>query len=221
MVQSSRSYFAVLVSALLLAPPSLAFLTPLPDQAVREAYFLGQRHDGTYPRLLQKYTKFLPPPKTGPYISFIAFYTPFIQIVQFNDRLVRNYSAQQAEIDHRNQPEFVRVVIQIQLTSSYPATMEDPAGRRNGSSPLLISRPHDFWKNFEVQVYDGEKPILPSASFSHANSSCGRSGPCVLIGATLDLQFSAGAFASNSATIDVTPPEGDPVSVDFDLDALR
>ena len=73
MVQSSRSYFAVLVSGLLLAPPSLAFLMPLPDQAVREAYFLGQRHDGTYPRLLQKYTKFLPPPKTGPYMSFIAF----------------------------------------------------------------------------------------------------------------------------------------------------
>lgn len=221
MAQSCRPYFAVFASVLVLAPPSLAFTTPLSDQAVREAYFLGQRRDGTYPRLLEKYTKVLRAPKTGPHISSIAFYTPFVQIVQFNDRLLGNYSAQQAEIDHRNQPEFVRVVIQIQLTNSYSATMEDPAGRRKGSLPPLILRPHDFWKDFEVQVYAGDKPIVPSGSFSHANSICGDGDPCILIGATLDLEFPAAAFKFDSATIDVTPPEGEAVSVDFDLDALR
>lgn len=221
MFQPLRPCFAILAVATLLVPPSLAFETPLSDQAVREAYFLGRRHDGTYPRLLGKYTKFLPPPKSGPYISSVAFYTPFLEIVQYNDQRVANYSAQQAEHDHRNQKEFVKVLVLIQLTNSYPATMIDRAGRRVGSSPLLIPRHHDFWKDFEVQVFDREQLLAPSASHSHSDSSCGRGGSCVLTGATIELEFPASAFISDSATIEVTPPEGDPVSVNFDLTSLR
>ncbi len=41
MFQSLRPCFAILAVATLLVPPSLAFETPLPDQAVREAYFLA------------------------------------------------------------------------------------------------------------------------------------------------------------------------------------
>ena len=44
--------------------PASPFYTPLSDQAIREAYFLGQRHDGTYPSILGKYIKNLPPPKS-------------------------------------------------------------------------------------------------------------------------------------------------------------
>ncbi len=144
-----------------------------------------------------------------------------VREAQYNDQRIANYSAQQAELDHRDQEEFVIVLIQIQLTNSYPATMIDPAGRRIGSSPLLIPRPHDFWKDFQVQVFDSQKLLSPSASDGHANSRCGRGGSCVLIGATLKFEFPANAFASGTATIDVIPPEGDPVSVDFDLLRLR
>jgi hypothetical protein len=35
------------------------------------------------------------------------------------------------------------------------------------------------------------------------------------------LEFPADAFTSDTSTIQVTPPEGDPVSVDFDLTRLR
>ncbi|HYS23474.1 MAG TPA: hypothetical protein VER56_06025, partial [Candidatus Eisenbacteria bacterium] len=66
---SARAIAAVLMAAMLLTPSSFAFDTPLSDQAVREAYFLGQRHDETMSTLLNKYTKLLPPPKTGPDIS--------------------------------------------------------------------------------------------------------------------------------------------------------
>src|SRR6266702_7544093 len=105
MFQSLRPCFAILAVATLLVPPSLAFETPLPDQAVREAYFLGQRHDGTYPRLLGKYTKFLPRPKTGPYISSMTFSTPFLQMIAYADAYVGNYSAQQAQIDYHSKGE--------------------------------------------------------------------------------------------------------------------
>src|SRR5437899_13037761 len=68
---------AVLATVLLIAPPSLAFKTPLSSEAVREAYFLGQRHDGSYERLLGEYVKQLPPPKSGPYFSSVELSTPF------------------------------------------------------------------------------------------------------------------------------------------------
>src|SRR6266576_5968495 len=96
---------AVLATVLLIAPPSLAFKTPLSSEAVREAYFLGQRHDGTYQRLLGKYTKFLPRPKNGPYISSVALNTPFLQMVAHSDGYIGNYSAQQAQIDYRKKGE--------------------------------------------------------------------------------------------------------------------
>ncbi len=42
-----------------------------------------------------------------------------------------------------------------------------------------------------------------------------------MTGATLKFKFRADAFTSDSATIRVDPPEGDPVSVGFDLIRLR
>src|SRR5713101_4573657 len=49
-----RPIVSVLTAALLLTPSSFAFDSPLSDQAVREAYFLGQRHDASF---LSKYIK--------------------------------------------------------------------------------------------------------------------------------------------------------------------
>jgi hypothetical protein len=43
----------------------------------------------------------------------------------------------------------------------------------------------------------------------------------MLTGATIQFEFLAESFASDSATIQVTPPEGDPVSLDFNLVSLR
>src|SRR5258707_57317 len=60
---------SVLASVFLLTPSSFAFDTPLSDQAVREAYFLGQRGDETMATFLNKYTKILKAPKTGPDIA--------------------------------------------------------------------------------------------------------------------------------------------------------
>jgi hypothetical protein len=215
-----RRCLAIFATALLLVRPSLAFKTPLSEQAVREAYFLGQRHDGTYQRLLVKYTKFLPRPKSGPYISSVAFYTPFLQMVAYSDRYIGNYSAQQAQIDYRNKgEETVRVSIVIQLTDSYGRFVTIPADSPS-RFPAFVRRPLDFWKEFKVQVYTSEGPLSPSALRGHANSNCNRAG-CTWIGATIELEFPATAFASDSATIEVDPPEGDRVSVNFDLSSIR
>ncbi len=223
MPSTFRHCFALLAAALLLSPTSFAFDTPLSDTAVREAYFLGQRHDGSFESLLAKYVKYLPPPKTGPHISSIAFHTPFVQMVQHFSRQ-SNYSAQQAALDYRSRgQEVVKIFVEIRLTESYGRFIAATNPRSHAPAALVPRpRPHDFWKDFKVQVYGGEDALSPSALRGHANSSCGRGGsPCILTGATLELEFPAAAFASESVTIQVAPPESDLVSVDFDLSTLR
>jgi len=173
---------------------------------------LGQRRDGSLERLLGKCTKQLPPPRHGPYIFSIALHTSYVQMVQYFSRQ-SNYSAQQAALDYRRyyREEIVRVLVEIRLTQSYGQFI----------APTNSTRPRDFWKDSSVQV-DGEKPLTPHASHGHSNSGCSRGGyPCALIGATTELEFLPTAFTSDSATVEVDPPEGDPVCVNFDRSSLR
>ncbi len=217
----ARPFVAALMATVLLAASSFAFTTPLSDQAVREAYFLGQRGDETMATFLNKYTKFLEAPKTGPDISSITVFTPFALLVQQSSQHSSGYSAQQAALDHRNQGEFVRIVIQIQLTNSYAAYIVRPTGSRSGSPDGFVPRPYDFWKDFDVTVSSDDKKLRPSSSSGQPNFICSEDGSCTLTGATLQFDFSAEDSASGSAIIEVNPPEGDPLSVDFDLDHLR
>src|SRR6267378_6047433 len=159
-----RPCLTLLMAALLLVPPSLAFDTPLSDQAVREAYFLGQRHDETMAAFLNKYTKFLEAPKTGPDIASVTVFTPFALLVQQSSQHASGYSAQQAALDHRDQPEFVRILVQIQLTNSYAAYIVRPTGSRSGSPNGFVPRPYDFWKDFDVKVSSDDKKLRPFSS---------------------------------------------------------
>lgn len=210
--------FASFVIAISVTLSASAFDVPLSDEAVREAYFLGQRHDASF---LGNYIKFLPLPKTGPHISSVAFLTPFAQFAQFSSNYVGNYSAQQARLDHLGQKETVEITIEIQLTLSYGAFISSPSSSRSSSPSVLTPRASEFWKDFHVQIYDGDQPLSPSDFRGHANFSCGRRGPCVMWGATLKFEFPADAFTSDSTIVHIDPPEGDPVSVDFDLIRLR
>lgn len=212
-----------LIAAALLAQPLLAFQSPLSDESLREAYFVGQRHDGSFERLLESHSHHFAPPKTGPYISTVIFVTPFVTAAEMSSKQIGNYSAQQAAIDHRNAgKETVRVTVEIQFTDSYgPFISTGPASSRSGQSAALTERPGDFWKDFEVQIYSGEQPLHPSTVQGHANYRCSENGGCSLTGATLQCAFPADAFLSDSASITVTPPEGDTVTAAFDRSRLR
>src|SRR5713226_8790424 len=110
--------FVRFLVVLCVALTASAFDNPLSDESVREAYFLGQRHDASF---LSNYIKFLPPPKAGPSISSITFLTPFAQFAQFSSNYVGNYSAQQALLDHHGKEESVKITVEIYLTNSYGA----------------------------------------------------------------------------------------------------
>ena len=217
---SARPIASVLLALVLSTPSTFAFDTPLSDEAVREAYFLGQRRDDTMATFLNKYTKFLSPPKTGPHIYSVTFFTPFALLVQQSSQHTSGYSAQQAALDHRDQGEFVRIIVQIQLTDSYGPFIVRPTGSRSGSAKGFVPRPYDFWKDFDVQVFSEDEKLKPFSSSGQPDLLCDEGG-CTLTGATLQFDFSAEDFPSGSAIIDVNPPEGDPVSIDFDLDHLR
>jgi hypothetical protein len=221
MPSSFRPCLSVLAAALLLSPSCSAFDSPLSDQAIREAYFLGQRRDESFASFMDKYTKHLVRPKTGPHIASITFFTPFALAAQLSSQHSSGYSAQQADLDHRGQAESVKIIVQIFLTDSYPAFLPRPTGSRSGSPVGYVLRPFDFWKDFNVQVFTEDLELRPFTSSGEPNYLCSGDGGCTLTGATIQFEFLAESMASDSATIRVTPPEGDPVSLDFNLSSLR
>jgi hypothetical protein len=212
---------------LLVAQPLLAFQSPLSDESVREAYFLGQRRDGSLEKLTESYSRRFPLPQTGPYISSVSLATPFLVAAQSSSKQTANYSAQQAALDHRDAgAETVQVTVEIQLTDSYSQFLSvKPAPHRSGQraeSPAgLVLRSGGFWKDFEVHLQNGEHALQPSAVDGRPNYRCDEHGACTLTGATLRYDFPAATFAADSASITVDPPEGASVSADFDLSRLR
>jgi hypothetical protein len=209
--------------------PLLAFDTPLSDTAVRQAYFMGQRRDETYGRFLDSYYKHLPPPKRGPYISSVGFLTPYALLTQFSNQQPYGYSAQQAELDHRGMVETVKILVEIQLTDSYPAMLRNSNGRTSGTPWNRIQRPSDFWRDFQIQTISDGKPLSPFIYTADPNYICGDSDLrglaigeyCTLVGATVRMEILASDFGADSAEIRVVPPEGEQVVVDFDLSSLR
>jgi hypothetical protein len=222
MFSSGKRILALFCSSFFALPfPAWAYESPLSDSAVRDAYFLGQHHDEIFSDFLQKYGVTLPVPKTGPQIASISFYTPFALTAINSNQQASIYSAQQAQIDHDKQPEVVHVVVEIWFTASYGAYSTVPVGSGSIATNGFRPRSPDFWHDFRVRVAQNGRMIVPSNSSGQPHWICGDDSGCELSGATLTFEYPAAALSQNAATVLVTPPEGDPVSVDFDLASLR
>jgi hypothetical protein len=187
---------------------------------VREAYFLGQRHDDSFGKLLDKYVLYLQPPKTGPYIESVSFFTPYVLTALYSSQQVSIYSAQQAQLDHLKKPEVVQVTVQIFLTESYSAYSAAATGSDSHSTKGVFVRPSDFWRDFRLRTFQKDVLVIPTNANGQPIFRCEDNG-CILSGATLTFEYPAAAFTESSATIQIDPPEGDPVVVDFDLTAFR
>jgi len=210
----------LLATLLACAQPLLAFQTPLSEEAIREAYFLGQHHDESVTRALEKYTQYFPIPDYGPQITSVTYLTPFALAIVASSNHIGNYSAQQAQIDHRAQPETVQIQVGIRFTDSYPALIPSATPNSRGSHPALVPRPNDFWHDFQVTVFDGEKALEPISQQGRPDYNCTEYS-CFLTGATILLDFPADAFLKQDITVQVDPPEGDQFVSNLDLSALR
>jgi hypothetical protein len=220
MTTGFRGYLSLAISALLLCQPLAAFQTPLSDTAVREAYFLGQRHDQSVSDFFARYAKTLPAPQYGPHISTVRFLTPYAQVVALSGNQTGGYSAQQAERDHHADSETVSVSVDIYFTASYGPFLAVPTSSRSGSPLGLTPRSSDFWQDFDVSVVSESKLLKPQDTSGKPIFACSEYH-CSLNGATITLTFAAANFPSDSVTVNVVPPEGDEVSVDFDLTSFR
>jgi len=209
----------ILLAFLMALQPLFAFSTPLSEQAIREAYFLGQRRDESTAAFLSKYIHELPPPNYGPHILSITTYTPFAQAVLDSSRHTANYSAQQAQLDHRHVTEVVQILVAIRFTDSYGPMLID-SNPPNGRNAQMIPRPSDFWRDFNVAVFSDDKSLEPTSYDGHPDYYCNEGG-CYLIGATIQLEFPAESFPSQNITVQVDPPDADGVAADFDLGLLR
>jgi hypothetical protein len=220
MAKPSRPLLAVLLALLVVPPESFAFKSPLSEEAIRDAYFLGQRRDESTARFLAKYKQPLAVPKTGPYIASVELLTPFARVVLVSSQQTMGYSAQDAEAEYRGKEENVAMNIEVLFTDSYGPLISRPTSKRSGSPVGYAFRSPDFWEDIQVQVTVDDKIVSPAHFSGEPNYVCIHEG-CRLMGATLRLEFPAGAFNSDTATVQVSPPEGPDVVVDFDLTALR
>jgi len=125
--------------------PSFGFDTELSDTAVREAYFLGQRHDDKSRTFLAGYSRHLPLPKNGPYVSEIRLLTPLAQVVETSSQQTAGYSAQQGLLDYRGRGDSLLLEIHIEFTPTYSAN--DAAGKKG-----ITLRHEDFWRDLHYGI---------------------------------------------------------------------
>jgi hypothetical protein len=171
-------------------------------------------------RFLEKYKQRLEQPIRGPYIASVEFFTPFARVVQKSREHSVGYSAQQAEEEQRGQEEIVTVNVEVLLTENYGPLIARPTGRGSNAPLGYEFRSSDFWREIEVGVISEDK-VLKALNFTgEPTYVCAEHG-CTLSGAMLHMEIAAKLFTAGTATVEVTPPEGDEVFVDFDLGVLR
>jgi hypothetical protein len=213
-----RSIAPILTAALLLTPPSFAFDTPLSDQAVREAYFLGQRNDNKMTQELAPYTKRLALPERGPYISEIKLFTPYAQIIDISRQQSGHYSAQQAQQDYRDRGDTLLVFVRIEFTATYSYPQAAASANRVAKEQGINLQPQDFWKDFRLGLSQDGGRVEPLSERAEALYNRGEGG---LGGVVVWLEFDARDVASTETSIEVDTPDGQHVAVRFDLTRLR
>lgn len=152
-----RSCAAVLTAILLISASSQAFQSPLSQEAVRDAYFLGQHNNESTLSFFSQYVKSLPPPDSGPYISEVEVYTPYVQVVEHSRRLSGAYSAQQAELDYRHSHDKVYVRVRINFTETYGVELYRSAKGDRQLSGRDAPLP-DFYRDFRVGLSQRSGP---------------------------------------------------------------
>jgi hypothetical protein len=208
----------------LIATQAVAYDHPLGSHAIREAYFFGSGDQ--YAEVLAIYTKNLPAPKTGPHVAQIEVRTPYAQVIVISHEHSVGYSAQSAAQDYKKSPNTVQVRIQILATATFAFATPAPPGPdlplKGRVFPLSACegelRMHSVelcFRDFRFQFSQG-KEIKPKSSYGLSIYS-----DTVLIGGDVWFVFSANDIASEPLRITVSTPDGQEVSPEFDLAALR
>jgi hypothetical protein len=213
----------LLASALVFPVPSSAYDVELSDTAVRNAYFLGQRRDQQTRMFFEPYIRRLPLPKSGPYISEIRLLTPLAQVVEVSQTTSGIYSAQQAQLDYRARGDSILLEIHIEFTPTYNQIDAQRSSSNAAGEKGITLRSDDFWQDFRFGIKQKQDWIEARSTHGEPQYALadgyGASGG--LIGAWVWVEYGARNVSSDDTEVHVLTPDGQDVSVKFDLDTLK
>ena len=209
-----RSGLAILAAVLLMTSIAFAFSAPLSDEAVREAYFLGQRRDDRTAQFLETYRRYFPVPKSGPHVFVVELFTPYAQAVEASSKHGAGYSAQQARQDYQARGDSLRIGVYVRYTSTY--------GPGFPYSPNKVPGQTGTWKDFQVRLMlNGETLESRSARYEGTRMGTGgKGGGSRSTGFIVWQEYDASNLASD-VTIEIDTPDGQHVVAPFDLSRLR
>ena len=216
MPSSFRPGLAILAAALLMTSLAFAFNAPLSDEAVREAYFLGQRRDDRSAQFLETYRRYSPVPKSGPHVFLVELFTPYAQAVEASSKHGVGYSAQQARQDYQARGDSLRVGVYVRYTATY--------GPGFPYSPNKVPGQTGTRKDFQVRLtLNGETLESRSVRYegTRMGTGGGKGGGSRPTGFIIWQEYDASNSTSTDATVEVDTPDGQHVVASFDLSRLR
>lgn len=218
----ARSIISVLAAGLLVWPFSGVVGATLSDQAVREAYFLGQRNDEKTARFLETYRRRLPMPQSGLYVSEIELFTPYAETVDLSRQRSFGYSAQQAAQEYRDRGDVFRLRVRVFFTDTYSQrTYAQAATQKDGRKIKLgqDARAHSGQQGFQVQLWQKDKLIepleIPGIPVFRGYTVEGTS-----YGFDVVLHYDGDEMDADNAQVVVLTPDGQRVVAEFDLAKL-
>lgn len=218
-----RSLACLLSTTLLIPLPLSAYDTDLSDTAVRNAYFLGQHRDQQTRTFFEPYIRHLPLPRSGPYVSEIRLLTPLAQVVEVSQNSSGIYSAQQAQLDYRARGDSILLEIHIEFTPTYNHIDAQRSSANAAGEKGITLRTDDFWRDFRFGIRQKQDWIEPRSTHGEPQyalaDSYGTSGG--LIGAWVWVEYDARNVPSDDTEVHALTPDGQDVSVKFDLDKLK
>lgn len=184
--------------ALLLAFPACGYDSPLSQNEIRDAYFLGSRLDGLSFGLLEKYARTISELHEGTCISDARIETPFLQIAEYA-RSVPNYTSQDAVKDFYERPMVLRIFLDICYMSQAPPP--------NSVKIKFLQNKKEIFPISDTR--DGyAEPINEYSSLPNNGEKAA-------------LEFRPGRLDSSTLTIQIETPNGQRVETEFNLSSIR
>ena len=207
-----RRQSMAVIAALFLASQTAAaqaYYYPLHSEAIRDAYFLGERNNfQTTDCLLQYIHRFTGPQAGRYYVSQVDISTPYQQIVLRGQRDTPGDSALQAETDLQEHPLKLIARVQVEWNTAYS----------DRTSRQLV--PPDLSHDVSIHVSQ-EREITPlKTTHQGMYRSSGKNGS-VFIGWLFELQFDPAKITSAPLRVSVKTPDGQVQEAEFDMAKIQ
>lgn len=174
---------------------------PLGDEAVRDAYFVGQDKTGVN-AFLAPYTQELPLPDSGPHVAEVELSTPYTQVVEDSAQHASSYSAQEAADAYRKRGDVLLVRVKVLFTPTY-------------------SGDDDYWRGVSVGLIQKGKHMGGIGVTGQPIYTADPEGGELPIGANIYVTFSVNGVQDGPLQVEIEPPGGAQVHAKFDLSSLR